>query len=121
MAGSDSVRRLKLRMTHVILNVVKNLISPGISLTAPTRFALLQIGLNSFSEIGTTVDPSHYIVEIDSLFCNIQTPLCLLHRPDSERSKRTHLLSDLCYVRHESLFFSNRRQKTTMQSVGRSE
>src|SRR5579859_2269072 len=82
------------------------------------RFALLQIGLNSFSEIGTTVDTVHYIVKIDSLFCCIQTPLRLLHRPDRERSKRTYLLSNLGYMRDQFLFISNRCQKTTAQNIG---
>src|SRR5258708_25474770 len=36
-----------------------------ILLTTPVWFALLQIGLDSFSKIGTTVDTSHHIVEID--------------------------------------------------------
>ena len=39
------------------------------SSTTPIWFALLQICPNSFSEIGTTVDTRHYIVEIDGLFC----------------------------------------------------
>src|SRR5579859_7967319 len=82
------------------------------------RLALLQIGLNSLGEIGTAVDTGHYIIEIDSPCCCIQTPLRLLHRPDGERSKRTYLLSDFGYIHEELFFISNRCQKTTLQSVG---
>src|SRR5437588_8664941 len=91
------------------------------SLTAPIWFALLQISPNSFSEIGTTVDTRHYIVEIDSLFCCVQASLCFLHRPDRERSKSADLLSDLGDMRDELLFISNRGQKAPLQSVARCE
>src|SRR5258708_27063586 len=73
-----------------------------ILLTTPVWFALLQIGLDSFSKIETTVDTSHHIVEIDRLRCCVQTSLSLLTSPDREGSKRTDLLSTLDYMRNKS-------------------
>src|SRR5947209_19192068 len=94
-------------------------VKSSFSLTAPIWLALRQISLNSFCEIGTTVDTGHHIVECDGLFCCIQAPLCLLDRPDGERGKRTNLLCNPDYVRHEHLFLDKRRKKTTLHRVGR--
>src|SRR5258706_1745125 len=89
----------------------------NLSLTAPICFALLQIGLNSFREIGATVDAGYHIVEIDSLFCCIQTSLCLFRSPDRKGCKRTDLLGDFGCMCHELLCIDNRRKKTTLQSL----
>src|SRR6266700_2021842 len=85
------------------------------------RCALPQIGLHSFSKVGTAIDTGQDIVEIDGLFCCMQTPLRLLHRPDGERSKSTDLLRDLGDLCHEDHFIDHCSKKAALQGVGRCE
>src|SRR5258708_19825640 len=84
----------------------------GTLLPAPMRFALLQIGLYSFSKVGTAIDTSQHIVEIDGLFCCTHTPLCLLHRQHGQGCKSTDVLPDLGDLGHPSLFIAHALPKS---------